>query len=147
MPKMGSIWALDARIAPWRKAGAECPEQAWFWRSTPEMGNKWALNAQNGHQPGAERPELCARAFYMPNLVQGCKSLNTSGSVDPTGSTQDLWTPQDPHLPPLTSSHHSLSHNPINTLPQKPFTNHLKLSSPSPLHHSHPSTLPHKPTS
>ena len=90
-------------------------------------GSKGALNAQNGHQPGAERPELCARAFFMPNWVQGCKSLNTSGSVDPTGSPQDLWTPQDPHLPSLTLFsllNHPLF--PINTHPfYLPFTTHI----------------------
>ena len=55
---------------------------------------------------------------------------------------QDLWTPQDPHLP-----HHSLSSSPIHQSPQ-----HLFPKNPSPikshlsLHHSHPSFIkPHLP--
>ena len=39
-PKWAASGRLNARIAPWRRANAERPEQAWFWRSTPEMGNK-----------------------------------------------------------------------------------------------------------
>ena len=53
---------------------------------------------------------MVCKGILHAYLVQGWNSL----------TPQDLWTPQDPHLPPLTSSHHSLSHNPINTLPKNP---------------------------
>ena len=127
-------------------SGVQHQNRAWFWRWTPKMGSFWALNARtgmvlafnarNGTQMGVERPKWPPTWRWTPRvgykgiftclMVQGCKCLDTSGSVDPTGSSQHLWTPQDPHLPSLTLFsllNHPLF--PINTHPFcLPFTTH-----------------------
>ena len=85
----------------------------------------WALNAQNVHHSAFKRQNGVPRQFTCL-FGAGMEFLDTSGPVDPTGSSQDLWTSQDPHLP-------------------RPLSFHSWSSLLFFIHHLHLSTLPHTP--
>ncbi|XLT67699.1 hypothetical protein HN873_024138, partial [Arachis hypogaea] len=106
-------------------------------RLTPERGTRLALNARKGQEARVKRQKWAPARRLMPEMAQNV-ILNAIWCRDDFSLTpQDLWTPQDPHLP-----YHSLSSSPIHQSPQ-----HLFPKNPSPikshlsLHHSHPSLI------